>query len=126
MPSPPALTSGTVTLRNARVPVAAMGQAGDGTVEAVDIEIADGAIAAIRPAGSAPVAGAVHDMDKGLVLPAFVDIHTHLDKGQIWPRRENPDGTWLGALLAVDADRRRLWGAADVERRMDFALRCAY
>ena len=121
-----ALTSGTVTLTNARVPAAAMGRVGDGSVEAVDIEIVDGRIAAIRPTGSAPVTGPAHDMDKGLVLPAFVDIHTHLDKGHIWPRKANPDGTWLGALIAVGEDRVNNWAAADVERRFDFALRCAY
>ncbi len=60
------------------------------------------------------------------MLPAFVDIHTHLDKGHIWPRKANPDGTWLGALIAVGEDRVNNWAAADVERRFDFALRCAY
>lgn len=122
----PSLSTGTVTLRNARVPAAAMGSIGNGSVASVDIEIADGRIAAIRPAGSAPISGPSHEMDQGLVLPAFVDIHTHLDKGQIWPRKENPDGTWMGALLAVANDRERMWAAEDVERRFDFALRCAY
>lgn len=126
MHTTPVLTSGSVTLRNARVPAAAMGRIGDGSVAAVDIEIADGRIAAIRPAGSAPVEGPSHDMDSGLVLPAFVDIHTHLDKGHIWARKENPDGTWMGALLAVANDRERLWAAEDVERRFEFALRCAW
>jgi cytosine deaminase len=122
----PALTTGTITLRNARIPSAALGKIGSGAVESVDLEITDGRIAAIRPAGSTPIPGASHDLDSGLILPAFVDIHTHLDKGHIWPRKENPDGTWLGALLAVGADRERNWAAADMERRMDFALRCAY
>jgi len=53
-------------------------------------------------------------------------VHTHLDKGQIWSRQPNPDGTWMGALLAVQADSTRLWSKADVGRRMDFALRTAY
>jgi cytosine deaminase len=122
----PSLSTGTVTLRNARVPAAAMGSIGNGSVASVDIEIVDGRIAAIRPVGSAPISGPSHEMDQGLVLPAFVDIHTHLDKGQIWPRKENPDGTWMGALLAVANDRERMWAAEDVERRFDFALRCAY
>lgn len=122
----PALSTGNVTLRNARIPSAALGKAGSGAIENVDIEIADGRITAIRPAGSAPVNGPSHDLDSGLILPAFVDIHTHLDKGHIWPRKENPDGTWLGALLAVGADRESNWAAGDMERRMDFALRCAY
>src|SRR5690606_29477678 len=108
-------------LRNASVPAALLGRPG-GEIERVDIAIADGRIASISP--SRPGAG--RDLDGGLVLPAFVDIHTHLDKGHIWPRKPNPDGTWLSALLAVQDDRVGLWSAADVERRMDFALRCAY
>ena len=58
--------------------------------------------------------------------PRFVDIHTHLDKGHIWPRRPNPDGTFMGALDNAGADREANWTAADVRARMDFALRCAY
>ena len=126
MSQSPSLSSGTLTLTNAALPNAVTGKAGDGGITRVDIEIADGRIAAIRPAGSAPVTTAVHDMDAGLVLPAFVDIHTHLDKGHIWPRKQNPDGTWLGALIAVQQDRERMWASADVERRMEFALRCAF
>jgi cytosine deaminase len=29
-------------------------------------------------------------------FPRFVDMHTHLDKGHIWPRTPNPDGTFDG------------------------------
>ena len=46
-------------------------------------------------------AGPEIDLDGGLVLPGFVDMHTHLDKGHIWPRRPNPDGSFAGALEAV-------------------------
>ncbi|HEX4298717.1 MAG TPA: cytosine deaminase, partial [Devosia sp.] len=98
-----------------------MGRPGAG-IERVDISLADGRIAAIAPHQPGPG----RDLDGGLVLPAFVDIHTHLDKGHIWPRKPNPDGTWLGALLAVQGDRVGLWSAEDVGRRMDFALRSAY
>jgi cytosine deaminase len=59
-------------------------------------------------------------------MPAFVDCHTHLDKGHIWPRRPNPDGSFPGALEAVLADRSANWSAADVEARMEFALKCAW
>ncbi len=109
------------TLRNASVPSAMMGRPGGG-LERVDIELLDGKIAGIAPHAEGPG----RDLDGGLVLPALVDIHTHLDKGHIWPRKSNPDGTWLGALLAVQTDRVGLWSAADVERRMNFALRSAY
>ena len=109
------------TLRNASVPSAMMGRPGGG-LEQVDILIRDGKIASISPHQPGPG----RDLDRGLVLPAFVDIHTHLDKGHIWPRKQNPDGTWLGALLAVQTDRAGLWSKSDVGRRMDFALRSAY
>src|ERR1700738_1464967 len=53
-------------------------------------------------------------------------VHTHIDKGHIWPRRSNPDGTIASARGAVMADREANWSAADVRARMDFALRCAF
>ena len=61
-----------------------------------------------------------------MVWPGLVDVHTHLDKGHVWPRTQNPDGTFMGALTASAEDRRRYWTAEDVARRMDFSLRCAY
>jgi cytosine deaminase len=102
--------------------------AGEGALVAADLLIADGVVAAIGAPGAlaAPEGAASHDCRDGLVLPAFVDIHTHLDKGHIWPRKPNPDGTFMGALLAVADDREARWAAGDVQRRMDFALRSAY
>ncbi|MBA8830351.1 MULTISPECIES: cytosine deaminase [Rhizobium] len=92
----------------------------------VDIVISDGMIAAIRPAGAAPADYARIDLKDGMVWPCFADIHTHLDKGHIWPRQANPDGSFIGALDAVRADREANWSAADVKRRMEFSLRSAY
>lgn len=92
----------------------------------VDIVISDGMIAAIRPAGAAPADYARTDLKDGMVWPCFADIHTHLDKGHIWPRQANPDGSFIGALDAVRADREANWSAADVKRRMEFSLRSAY
>ncbi len=70
--------------------------------------------------------GTVVDMGGALAFPAFIDMHTHLDKGHIWPRAANPDGTFMGALNTVSADRAAHWTVDDLRRRMDFALRCAY
>ncbi len=94
----------------------------------VEIEIAAGRIAAIRPAAPAegPPKAPHRDLAGGMVWPGFVDLHTHLDKGHIWPRAENPDGSFQGALAATAADRRARWTAADIARRFDFGLRCAY
>jgi cytosine/creatinine deaminase len=87
----------------------------------VDIGIDQGRFGAIAPAQPGP-----DGLGGRIVLPAFVDCHTHLDKGHIWPRKPNPDGSFMGALNAVGADRSANWDAADVEARMDFALRCAH
>jgi len=62
----------------------------------------------------------------GMVFPTFVELHTHLDKGHIWPRRRNPDGTFFGALDNVTLDREAHWSVRDVTTRMEFSLRCAY
>ena len=114
-----------VLIRNATIPgPLTRAQAGHSPF---DLLIEHGTIARVSPAGSPNVDGAVEfDLEGGLVLPAFADIHTHIDKGHIWPRRPNPDGTWLSALLSVSADRTKLWKSEDVERRMEFSLRCAY
>jgi cytosine/creatinine deaminase len=66
------------------------------------------------------------DMHGAMVLPCFTDMHTHLDKGHIWPRSPNPDGTFMGALATVGTDRAARWTAEDVATRMEFSLRCAY
>lgn len=98
----------------------------DGFVLA-DIDVADGRISGIaaRAPGAPAKAGAV-DLEGRVVLPCFVDCHTHIDKGHIWPRMPNPDGSFAGALAANEQDRRARWSAEDVARRMDFSLRCAY
>ena len=119
------MQANTLTLRNAGIPAAALGRRGDGTVGRYDVEIEAGRIAVIGPAGSS-TGTAVRDLEDGLVLPCFTDLHTHLDKGHIWPRTPNPDGSFMGALLAVAKDREARWAAADVRRRMEFALRCAH
>ncbi|MEL7344048.1 MAG: cytosine deaminase [Pseudomonadota bacterium] len=113
-----ALPSGSaITLDNLTVPACLVGQAGDLTTTSITIE--DGKIAEF------PATTRV-DMDGAFVLPAFVDMHTHLDKGHIWARSPNPDGTFIGALTTVGEDRAANWTAEDVHARMTFALKCAY
>lgn len=96
----------------------------------VDVEIAAGTIAQIIPAGTKPVSSSadspVVDLQGGLVWPCFVDMHTHLDKGHIWERSPNPDGTFASAIEAVCADAQKNWNAEDVYRRMEFGLKCSY
>ncbi len=66
------------------------------------------------------------DLRGGQVWPCLVELHTHLDKGHIWPRAANPDGSFMGAVTGTLADRAVNWSAADVERRFAFGLACAY
>ena len=87
-----------------------------------DLSVANGKISAINPTG----VPTENDLGGRIILPAFVDCHTHLDKGHIWPRSPNPDGSFMGALNQVGVDRAANWSANDLAARMDFALRCAY
>jgi len=130
-------------LKNAGVPVslsetqsialnpnpASVRHAGEGLC-LVDVEIAAGTIAQITPAGTKPVSSSgdipVIDLQGGLVWPCFVDMHTHLDKGHIWERSPNPDGTFASAIEAVYADAQKNWNADDVYRRIEFGLKCSY
>ena len=65
----------------------------------MDILIDQGAIAAVAPAGRGQFGDApIADLAGRIVLPLFVDAHTHLDKGHIWPRAANPTGDFAGAL----------------------------
>jgi cytosine deaminase len=92
-----------------------------------DILVDGGRIAGVEPAGQVDFADAPRLTLAGrIVLPAFVDAHTHLDKGHIWRRAANPSGDFPGALSTVTADRSARWRAEDVEARMEFALKCAY
>jgi cytosine deaminase len=119
-------------IANARAPAdlaPALGRAaGSDRIVACEIVVEGGRIAVLGPPGAFS-AGAdlpTVDLRDGLVLPRFVDVHTHLDKGHISPRVSNPDGTFFGARSVVAADRETRWVAEDVRTRMDFALRSAY
>jgi len=110
------LPQGAFTLGNVTVPGCLVGA--EDSLVSRDIGIRDGKIA--------PPQGEHVDLRGAMVFPAFVDMHTHLDKGHIWDRAPNPDGTFMGALETVGADREANWSAEDVRARMSFSLRCAY
>lgn len=105
-------------LENLTFPACLLGKGG--TLLHGSLTLAGGRIVADDPSALAV------DMKGAMVLPGFVDMHTHLDKGHIWPRTPNPDGSFPGALQAVGADRTASWSAGDVRARMSFALRAAY
>ncbi|MDX1540889.1 MAG: cytosine deaminase, partial [Geminicoccaceae bacterium] len=125
------MTNEVELIRDASAPACLLPQ-GEWTVEdgmvRVDVELKDGRIAALHPAGRATVHPKLAALaaDGGMVWPGPVDLHTHLDKGHIWPRAANPDGTFESALEAVRCDREAHWSERDVAARMEFALRCAY
>ncbi len=126
----PALPAGDMVLTAATIPLAIaradLVADADGLASG-DLFLSHGRVAAIAPPGALRPEGVpVVDLDGGLVLPGLVDMHTHLDKGHIWPRKPNPDGSFMGALQAVAEDRAANWSAEDVRRRVDFALRTAY
>jgi cytosine/creatinine deaminase len=127
-------------LRNATVPVALLTERAPSAVSSdglalVDLTIGGGRIIAVEAAmpSARPVEGpagtvcdASLDLGRGLVWPCLIDVHTHLDKGHIWRRAPNPDGTFAAAVQTVAADRARHWSAEDVRRRMEFGLACSY
>ena len=125
---PPRFDNPSFVLRRAAVPAVLLEDPPRGAVPDreglahVDIAVAGGKVASIEPTTS----GGDIDLDGNQVWPCFVDLHTHLDKGHIWPRQENPDGTRDGAIAAVADDRGRRWNADDVAARMDWSLRTSY
>ncbi len=100
-------------------------------IAAFDLEVRDGEIASIIPSGMVRIAHTEEnieqiDVEHGMVLPCFVDMHTHLDKGHIWNRTPNLDGSFTNALQVVGEDCDRYWSAEDLYRRMEFGIKCSY
>jgi cytosine deaminase len=124
-------TSDRYWLKNAHVPVALIensnffAQTKEGLC-LVDIEIAGGEISQIISACANNSEAAFLDLRKGIVFPGFVDMHTHLDKGHIWERSPNLDGTFDNALATAIADSQQYWREEDVYRRMEFGIKCSY
>jgi cytosine/creatinine deaminase len=93
----------------------------------VDIGVSNGMIDFVATAGAGRFAGRpIVALDGDMVWPCYVEAHTHLDSSQIWSRTPNPDGSFAGAAGAMIADRTTHWTGADMRRRMDFSLRCAF
>lgn len=119
---------GFLRLADCRVPVAFLRDAFGlpSAVEgmaAVDIEIGNGAISSIAPAGT--FGAAALPMAGRQVWPVFADLHTHLDKTYIAERAPNRNFSLLGAVEATRADYGN-WSEEDLQIRAGFALQCAY
>ncbi|MDB5395663.1 MAG: cytosine deaminase-like protein [Rhodospirillales bacterium] len=120
--------SGRFRLRNCTIPDAFAGAPGAASsTTLVDFIIDEGLIVGVTPSavGLLGVEPAI-DLDRRMACPCFADLHTHLDKGYIWPRAHDTDGRFANNLAAVARDRDARWSADDVRSRMDFGLRCAY
>lgn len=99
----------------------------EGALANVHVEICQGQILKVLPASAVlPEDSIAVDVSYGLIWPCFVDVHTHLDKGHIWQRSPNPNGTFAGALETVKQDSQQRWTAEDVYRRAEFGLKCSY
>lgn len=120
-------------LINASIPVSLLHNVPEAWLQAANVEhlvrlhvqIQGETIAAVTPI--LPTDGLPQiDLRGGQLWPCFVDLHTHLDKGHIWPRAMNPDGTFGQAIATVQTDAQAHWRAEDLYRRMDFGLQCSY
>lgn len=94
----------------------------------MDVEIASGKISQLKPAGDADLTTDIPQIDLrgGQLWPGFVDLHTHLDKGHIWQRSPNADGTFAEALSTAISDSQKYWTPEDIYQRMEFGLKCSY
>ena len=124
-------TEGPYLLARARVPSVFLDTVPQGVVPdaegscLLDIRVVQGRVASILPAGAAPAEGMpVVDVEGRQVWATLLDIHTHLDKGQVIPRA-TPDGTLDGGMTGTFEDRKR-WTHEDLRTRIGFGLRCAY
>jgi cytosine deaminase len=77
----------------------------------LDILVDEGKVAEIVPAGALDLGDTPEVAMSGrIVLPLFVDVHTHLDKGHIWRRKRNPVGDFPSAVTATVEDQNQLAG----------------
>ena len=93
----------------------------------VDVLIEQGKIKQVVPTNTVTDRGVEQiNLNKKIILPCFIDLHTHLDKGHIWERSPNLDGTFDTALKTAIEDGQKYWQTEDVYRRMEFSLKSAY
>jgi cytosine/creatinine deaminase len=123
--------AGDYVLRRARVPLVFLDAKPEGAAPdsegcaLLDLHVAGGQLAAIEAAGRMALPGLPElDVAGRLVFATLVDMHAHLDKGQVIPRRL-PDGTLDGGMIGTFEDRKG-WTHADMHARMGFGLRAAY
>jgi cytosine deaminase len=85
------------------------------TGDRVDVVLEDERVLSVGPGVGAAVSDRV-EAAGGLLLPAYIDTHVHLDKVMIRDQLVEHDGTLLGAIDAIHAAK-RTYTVADVRRR---------
>ena len=86
------------------------------------MQIEQGVITQIIPAKETTIG---IDLQGKIILPCFVDVHTHLDKGHTYERSPNLQGDFDTALATVRKDAQH-WDEEDLYSRMNFGLQCSY
>jgi cytosine deaminase len=115
-------------LDNARLPrwlLPSDWPAREGAPALAHLALHDGRVQDVWPMGATTRHAGAWNLDGALVLPGFVDAHTHLDKAFTLPRMKNVRPGLLGAIDAMLDDRAR-WSADDVAQRASRALQWAW
>jgi cytosine deaminase len=120
---------------NANVPACSLGLNLTGPVDPespsvlCDITVEGGVIKSVTRTASAQGLSSAGDTDIDLqgmiVLPGFLDAHTHLDKTHTWDRSPNRTRTFPDAIDTLFQDEAN-WTEEDMYRRASYALRCAH
>jgi len=126
------LETGTYWLKNAHVAVSLLSP-GNWLVNRegltlVDIQVCAGTIQQVLPTFTKVETDleAEIDLREGIIFPCFVDSHTHLDKGHVWERAVNKEGSFDNAIAIIRQDAADYWQPEDLYRRMEFGLQCSY
>jgi cytosine/creatinine deaminase len=114
------MDSSSQVITGVQIPCSVRGFASDAA--AFDIYIEKGLVAVIKPAQSA-INSVVNEAQ--MLLPAFVDLHLHIDKTFVVDEVGAAEGDLFAAIERM-AKHREGWSAEHIETRMQRALQEAY
>ena len=95
----------------------------DSTGEPLEVGITDGVIVAIAPA-SLPPGDQEIDAGGGMISPAFIESHFHLENALLWDGAINQSGT-LGEAIEIYAQIKHELTVEDIVERAGQAIRAA-